>query len=120
MNPALTNSNIRIDKATLQASVLDVIRLITGQNAKGASKIIERLVKLSKCRQLRINGKGKLTPVCDASTMVDIIWELPGKAAKVFRRQCAHYIVRILGGDASLVEEMRNRAEVSTIYLLRY
>ena len=67
-NPALTNSNIRVDKVTQQASVLDVIRLITGQNAKGASKIIERLVDdlSSKCRQLRINGKGKKTPVCDA------------------------------------------------------
>ena len=58
--------------------------------------------------------KGKKTPVCDAATMVEIIWELPGKAAKAFRRQCAHYIVRILGGDASLVEEMKDRADVST------
>jgi hypothetical protein len=46
--------------------------------------------------------------------MVEIIWELPGGAAKAFRRQCAHYIVRILGGDASLVEEMRDRADAST------
>ena len=44
--------------------------------------------------------------------MVEIIWELPGKTAKAFRRQCAHYIVRILGGDVSLVEEIQDRAEV--------
>ena len=52
----------------------------------------------TKCRQLRINEKGKKTPVCDAS-----------EAAKAFRRQCAHYIARILG-----VEEVRTRAEAST------
>ena len=115
-NPALTNSNIRVDKATQQVSVIDVIRLITGHKSNNASRVVSDLSPelAQKMSQLRINGKGKKTRVCDASTMVEIIWELPGKAAKVFRRQCAHYIVRILGGDASLVEEMRNRAETST------
>ena len=121
-NPALTTAKIRIDKETQQASVIDVIRLITGQTSSNAQNIYKRLgaqctqiQKLTdECTQLRINGKGKKTPVCNATTMVEIIWELPGKAAKVFRRQCAHYIVRILGGDASLIEEMRDRAETST------
>ena len=61
VNPALANAKIRIDRATQQASVIDVIRLITGQNTKGASKIIQRLANdlSTKCRQLRINGKGR-------------------------------------------------------------
>ena len=36
--------------------------------------------------QLRINGKGRETPVADAPTCIEIIWALPGKAAKEFRR----------------------------------
>jgi hypothetical protein len=111
MNPMLVTAKIRIDKATQQASVLDVIKLITGQKSNSATKTFCRLT--ADCRQLRIDGKGKLTPVCDAKTMVEIIWELPGRAAKAFRRQCVHYIVRILGGDASLVGEMRGRADAS-------
>jgi hypothetical protein len=34
--------------------------------------------------------------------MVNIIPETPGKAAKAFCRQCVHYIVRTLEGEASL------------------
>ena len=114
-NPALITTKIRIDKETQQASVIDVVRLITGKSSTHASRALNTLEHVDqKMVQLRINGKGKKTPVCDATTMVEIIWELPGKAAKVFRRQCAHYIVRILGGDASLIEEMRDRAETST------
>ena len=95
VNPALTNAKIRIDQVTQQASVIDVIRLITGKKSGHASQTFDRLDDTlgSRCGQLRINGKGKETPVCDAPTMVEIIWELPGKPAKAFRRQCAHYIV---------------------------
>ena len=61
--------------------------------------------------QLRINGKGRETWVADAPTCVEVIWELPGKAAKAFRRQSAHYICRILGGDRTLIEEIETRFE---------
>ena len=54
-----------------------------------------------RCR-VRINGKGRLTWVADAPICIAIIWQLPGKAAKVFRGQCVHYIVRLLNGDRSL------------------
>ena len=41
--------------------------------------------------------------------MVEIIWQLPGTAE--FRHNCAKFTVRYLGGDESLVEEVRaNRA----------
>ena len=39
-NPALTNSNIRVDKVTQQASVLDVIRIITGQKSNTATNTL--------------------------------------------------------------------------------
>ena len=96
-NPALKQTKIRIDKATQKASVIDVIRLITGKKSGYASQALDRLdqILVSQCGQLKINGKGRLTPVCDAKTMVQVIWELPGKTAKAFRRQCAIYICRI-------------------------
>ena len=37
--------------------------------------------------------------------MVEIIWALPGNAE--FRRNCAQIAVRYLGGDETLVEEIR-------------
>jgi len=41
--------------------------------------------------------------------MVEIVWQLPGTAD--FRRNCARIIVRYLGGDETLVEEIQiNRA----------
>ena len=115
-NPALTSAKIRVDEDKKQASVIDVVCLVTGKSVKRASESILNLSDelTEKIGQLRINGKGKLTPVCDAETMVEIIWELPGRAAKAFRRQCAHYICRILGGDESLVEEMKDRASASS------
>ena len=55
-------------------------------------------------------GRGdRDTPVATAAEMVDIIWELPGTAE--FRRNCAKLTVRFLGGDETLVDEIRaNRA----------
>lgn len=110
-NPLLNQAKIRIDKATQKASVIDVIRIVTGLKSGDASNVLKRLDdKVTKnCRQLRINGKGRLTWVADAPTLVELIWELPGKAAKAFRRQSAHYICRILGGDVQLAQEIENR-----------
>ena len=44
-----------------------------------------------------------------AAEMVEIVWQLPGTAE--FRRNCAQTVVRYLGGDETLVDEIRrNRA----------
>ena len=102
---------IRVDKSTQQASVIDLIRTITGKTSTHASEMLKNLGSDLNGRivQLRINGKGRETPVADARTCVEIIWCLPGKAAKEFRRTSAHYITRILGGDPSLITEMEQR-----------
>lgn len=110
-------ANIRIDEESKKASVLDIIMIITGKNSGNASNVVKTLPNdlTQEISQLRINGKGRETPVADAKTLVQIIWELPGKAAKAFRRDCANYICRILGGDPTLVKEMEIRvAETST------
>lgn len=104
-------AKFRVDKNTQKGSVIDIIRMVTGYQSKDATNYFNRLsTNLStRCRQLRINGKGRETWVADAPTLVEIIWELPGKAAKAFRRTCAQYICRILGGDLSLVTEIEAR-----------
>ena len=55
------------------------------------------------------SGIAQSTPVATAAEMVEIVWQLPGTAE--FRRNCAQTVVRYLGGDESLVDEIRrNRA----------
>ena len=61
---------IRVDKATQQASVIDLIRMITGQTSRDSGKALTRLGGEweARCLRLRINGKGLETPVADAKT----------------------------------------------------
>lgn len=109
-------TRIRVDKATQQASCIDLIRYVTGKPSADAAKDIRNLPPelREKIPQLRINSKGRLTPVADAPTCVEIIWELPGKAAKAFRRQSAHLVCRLLGGDLSLAKEIERRYKLTS------
>jgi hypothetical protein len=103
---------IRVHKATQQASVIDLIRMITEKTSTHASEMLKNLgLDLNRCTNLRINGKGRETPVADARTCVEIIWELPGKAAKDIRRACAHYITRILTGDSSVIVDVQHQLD---------
>ena len=61
--------------------------------------------------KLRINGKGRETPVADATTLVEIAWLCPGKTAVQFRRKGAESVCRMLGGDLTLVDEIQQRHE---------
>ena len=47
--------------------------------------------------------------MADAKTLVEIVWLLPGKAAREFRRSSAETVCRVLGGDISLVKEIEAR-----------
>jgi hypothetical protein len=105
-------TDIRVDAQTQQGSVLDVIRLINPKlssgNAANTFKVMTTWMTINYSHML-INGKGKLTPVADARTLVEIIWALPGKAAREFRRASANTVCRILGGDVSLLAEIQAR-----------
>ena len=48
----------------------------------------------------------RVTPVATAAQMVEIIWALPGNPE--FRQNCARVAARYLGGDETLVDEIRN------------
>lgn len=94
---------IRVDQGTQKGSVNDVIALVLStKSSQNAWQTLRRL-KLdnpdlhARCMQLKINGKGRKTPVADAATLVEIAWLLPGKAAGVFRRKGAESVCRMLG-----------------------
>ena len=105
---------IRVDQATQKGSVYDVISIITDKGNTHVTQTFSRITKSrdefnTKCVKLKINGKGKATPVADATTLVEIAWMCPGKAAMQFRRQAAEKVCRMLGGDLSLVDEIQRR-----------
>lgn len=124
------DGSVRIDEASGKASIIDVIRLLCpGMSSHGASQMLIRLLEkeaatepevwshnetspdsiASRIQYVQINGAGRSTPVSDAKTIVEIIWLLPARAARSFRRQSAEVICRVLGGDVSLCGEIEER-----------
>ena len=63
---------------------------------------------LTGCSSFRFPGRGqwKETPVAELRTIVEIIMVLPGRAAARVRKAAADVMVRYLGGDPTLVEEV--------------
>ncbi|CAB1105060.1 unnamed protein product [Ectocarpus sp. CCAP 1310/34] len=107
-------ATIRVDKNEQVGSVIDTIRMVLGGDSSAANTSLNRLILANeelgtRCTQLRINGKGKFTPVADAKTLIEIVWLLPGKKAREFRRQSSEKVCRLLGGDLSLVSEIEAR-----------
>ena len=105
---------IRVDQATQKGSVYDVVALVTGKKGSYAIQAFSRVQQqntrlIPKCDRLKINGKGNITPVADAATLVEIAWLLPGKKAASFRRRGAETVCRMLGGDLTLVDEIQRR-----------
>lgn len=104
---------IRVDQATQKGSIRDVIQTVTKRSdgshlSQVLSRILEDNPSLNpKCVKLRINGKGRSTPVADAVTLVEIDWLCPGRAATDFRRKGAETVCRMLGGDLTLVDEIQ-------------
>jgi hypothetical protein len=81
-------------------------------SASDASTYPKRLVKEVgtelRCPSLRFNVKGQETPCADAHTLVEIMWALPGNAAREFKRTSAQTVCRIKG-DLNLVAEIEAR-----------
>ena len=111
-------------------SVVDVIAGVRSVTHNYAAQLYQRLLREERVphcevrplppRQVTAGGSpqrihrggarvAQETPVATAAEMVEIVWQLPGTAE--FRRNCAQTVVRYLGGDESLVDEIRrNRA----------
>lgn len=116
-----TGATVRVTMETpRRVSVFDLITGITGvQNPRMTldslcttyPEIVNQLYNFT------FGGQGqRATPVVDARGAVMIINLLPGPNAARFRIQSAHLIVRFLGGDETLIEEIQaNRAMQQSI-----
>ena len=117
--------SIRVDEQSGKGSVIDVIKLLCpGIDSAYAGQMLTRIMEredscegwqnamislADRVEHIHINGKGHNTPVSDAKTITEIIWLLPARAAKEFRRQSAETICRVLSGDTSICEEIESR-----------
>ena len=95
-----------------RVSVYDVIEAITSQDGNQAGLSFRRLAERfpevqSICVNFKFPGQGQRpTPVADARGITEVIMLLPGRAAAHFRKTCADVVVRYLGGDPRIVEEV--------------
>lgn len=110
--------------------MIDVVRMLCpGVNANNAAFMFARVIKndqdegppgvvyaprrivpvAGRVHYIKINGKGHEPPVSDAKTIVEVIWLLPARAAREFRKQSAETIRRVPGGDVSLCDEIEQR-----------
>ena len=111
-------------------SVIDVIATVKKCDHHYAAKAYKRLLDEDRVPETPMHPHGSLarflggtksplvrgiaarnlTPVATTAQLVDIIWELQ------FRRNCAKVCVRYLGGDETLVDEIRaNRQAQQTL-----
>lgn len=97
-----------------RVSVFDLIAGMTG--SKNPQLSFKRLAdEHPEVRTLSsdftFTGQGqRATPVCDVKGAVRIMLLLPGRAAARFRESTAHLLIRYLGGDETLVDEIRANA----------
>ena len=105
----------RTNEVPQRLSVYDLIVNATGQTANAARKTFSRMVKAfpemrSTVWKVQVNGYA--TPVTNAKGAVLIINALPGRTATRLRIEWAGVIVRYLGGDLSLIEEVAHNRNV--------
>ncbi len=112
----LNDSTVRQIRKTAEdpprVSVIDTVALITGHSPTVCSHTLQRLKESypevgSDWTNFRFAGRGQRdTPVADARGIVEVIMILPGRAAGQVRKAAADVMVRYLGGDPSLVQEV--------------
>jgi len=93
-------------------SVIDFIRVVGGQ--KKPQNVWYDIKKKYKnelgtfCSQYKFPGQGKTTgPVINVQGMVKLLFLLPGDLAKQFRSKSAEVMIRYLGGDLTLIDEIK-------------
>ena len=95
-----------------RVSVLDVIGAITGLGSNNCSNYYHRLTEqfpevATSCSLFKFPGESqKETPITCVRGAVTIVMVLPGRTAARVRKQAASTLVRYLGGDMSMVEEL--------------
>jgi hypothetical protein len=95
-----------------RVSVIDTISLFVKGDHRQAAQSWQKLSQkfpevCDAVTHFKFSGQGQReTPVARLRTIVEIIMVLPGRAAGHVREAAADVLVRYLGGDPSLVEEI--------------
>ena len=95
-----------------RVSVLDTISAVTGLDSSNASTVYNRLRGQfpevgTDCTLFKFPRKGqRQTPVTCAKGAILIVMLLPHKGTAHVRKQAASTLVRFLGGDLTLVDEV--------------
>jgi len=95
-----------------RVSMFDLIAVITGPGTDNARNYWVRFQAAhpevaTESSNFKFPGRGQRdTPVIGARGAVEIVLLLPGKAAASFRKGTADVIVRFLGGDPRIVDEL--------------
>ena len=106
----------KTDDVPARLSVYDLIAAVIGRENNQSCKYYTRLCEgnpevVPLCHNFKFVGQGQRpTPVTDARGMVMIINLLPGSNAAKFRASTAEVLVRYLGGDKTLIEEINRNA----------
>jgi hypothetical protein len=94
-------------------SVYDIIKV--AGNQKNPRMVWERIIEtygeevVSFCDNLKFPGPGQReTPCVNAKGLVKLLMLIPGKLAQEFRNQTADIMLRYLGGDTSLINEIKH------------
>ena len=119
---AVTDDSVQGIRKTAESpprvSVYDVLGMVTGCLSNYNSVLLQRVIDqfpevATICCNFKFLGRGQReTPVTDAEGIVTIIMLLPGRAAATVRQSAAHVMVRYLGGDLSLVQEVMHNHEI--------
>ena len=102
----------KTDEAPPRASVIAVIAALTGKNANHSAECLRELTQRyqeinDKIADFKFSGQGqRITPVSDAKGIVEVVMLLGGSHAALVRRQAADLLVRYLGGDPTIVDEV--------------
>lgn len=94
-------------------SVLDIIQIAGGITKNSVHNTWKRIKDgygdiLTDCKDLKFSGAGqKETPCINITGFVKLLMIIPGKLADKFRSDIAPIIIRHLGGDTSLINEIK-------------
>ena len=93
-------------------ALIDITMIFTGLKRDQAGLVVRRLLEehpevRSSISNFKFPGPGQRpTSVAPMSVALEYAFLLPGKAAAQMRRQAAKLVVRYLGGDVTLVDEV--------------
>ena len=103
-----------------QPSVIDVISILTKKNKNESSEVWRRLESHSRavqanCLDGSFPGNSRRTPIAkDLKTLIQVIFMLPGKEASLVRQAAAEVFIRFMGGDLSLIQDVRRMNEIQS------